>query len=497
MKSSANGAEPAAAAVDPSQAPFQLRDFVASGVTFAVGGVLARAATVAVVPIYLRHLGPDEYALQALALVNEQVLIIVSGYAITNALGRFYAEVPRGSAEESRVIRTALYGVAAVSVVACVAVQAVAPLLATATLETGPRGTTIARLIGLSMIGTCLTTLAATVLLLQRRAWAYTAVTGGAQTFAAGLSLAGLIWLPGGLLGLMTGYTVGVLSAGVAAASWLAVRFRAPASPAVARALIQYGLPLVPAALLMLVVNSADKYVLRGFAGLTAVGIYAAAYLAAGAVSLVCITPFRLMWNSLIWNIRRSDDERQTHRYVFEHYLVFQVIVVGLVAASAERMMALVSGGRPEFMAAAWLVPVLYFGFVCLGAADVLSVGYFFESKTGYHLRTVTVAAVVAVTMNVLLVPGLGYAGSALATALSLATLTVLAHTFGRRFFQAEHDWAALVKRLAAVAAVVVPAVAARYLWPGAPGVIVTFTVFTVLLALVARRSIPLFRASR
>jgi O-antigen/teichoic acid export membrane protein len=496
MKSSANGAEPAAVS-NRSPASLRLRNFVAGSVTFAIGGVLARAVTLAVVPIYLRHLGPDEYALQALALLNEQVFVIASGYAMTNALGRFYSEVPRGSAEESRVIRTALYGVTAASVVACLAVQASAPLLATITLEAGARGTAIVRLVGLSMIGTCLSTLVATVLLLQRRAWAYTAVTGGAQAIAACLSLAGLIWLPGGIVGLMSGYTVGVLSAGVAAAAWLTVRFRAPASAAVARKLVRYGLPLAPAALLMLVVNSADKYALRAFAGLTAVGVYSAAFLAASAVSLVCITPFRLMWNSLIWNIRRSADERQTHRYVFEHYLVFQVIVVGLVAISAERMMELLSGGRAEFMAAAWLVPILYLGFVCLGAADVLSVGYFFESKTGYHLRTVAATAVVAVTMNIALVPGLGYAGSALATAASLVTFAALAHAFGRRFFQAEHDWAALVRRLGVIAAVVVSAVAARNLWPGPPGIIVTFTVFTVLLALVARRSIPLIKASR
>jgi O-antigen/teichoic acid export membrane protein len=140
---------------------------------------------------------------------------------------------------------------------------------------------------------------------------------------------------------------------------------------------------------------------------------------------------------------------------------------------------------------------VLYFGFVCLGAADVLSVGYFFESRTGYHLRTVAVTAGVAVAMNLVLVPGMGYAGAALATAASLATFAVAAHVFGRRFFEAEHHWAALVKRLGAVGAVVVPAVAVRYLWPGPPGIIVTFTVLMVLLALIARRSLPLIRASR
>jgi O-antigen/teichoic acid export membrane protein len=465
----------------------RLRDFVTDGARYAIGGMLGRGIAILAVPIYIRHLTPGEYALQALALLNEQVLVIVAAYAATNAVGRFYAEVPRGSAQQSQVIRTALVSVALGATVVFVLVQAIAPVLAMLTLEPGATGTTIVRLVGVSFLGNCLVTLASTVLLLQRRASAYVLAVGGVQACATLCSLAGLIWRPGGIFGLMAGYAAGSFVAGAGAALWLAVGFRGPFSLPVARRLVGYGLPLVPAALLMLVMNSVDRYALAAFTGLAAVGVYSAAFLLASAVNLVCVTPFRLMWGSLIWNIRRTEHERSTHRRVFEHYVLFQAVVIGFVIVAADRLMALLTGGDPEFMAAAWIIPVIYVGFVCLGAADVLSVGYFFESRTGYHLKTVAIAAAAAVMLNLVLVPQAGYAGSAFAYSLTFLVFGVIGYFFARRFFHAGHEWLPLGRRLLPVGAAVGAGVAARYQWPGASGMLVSLTVFAVLLAFIAR----------
>src|SRR4051794_10327909 len=69
-----------------------LRELVRTAAGFSVGVVVARLVAFAAVPIYLRFLAPAEFAIQAIALVTEQVLVIIAGYAVTNAMGRYFFE---------------------------------------------------------------------------------------------------------------------------------------------------------------------------------------------------------------------------------------------------------------------------------------------------------------------------------------------------------------------------------------------------------------------
>jgi O-antigen/teichoic acid export membrane protein len=455
-----------------------LRRFVGGSAIYAMGGALGRAATLVVVPVYLRHLTADAYGLQSLALITEQVVVIIAAYAITNAVGRFYADVPRDSPAEAEIVATALASLMLCVGAAVVLLQLTAPVLAQWTLESSPRGVFLMRCIGVSFAGSALLSLLQAILLLRRRPWAYVAVSGGVQTAAALCSLAGLLWYPTGVEGLVAGYALATGSGGLGAAAWLAVRYRRPPSRRIALALVRYGLPLVPAALLMLVTTSVDRYVVRGWLGLSALGVYSAAYLVASAANLVFVTPFRLTWNSLIWNIRRREDEALTHQRLFARYVVVQATIIGLLIVGADLALSWLSGHRTLYVAAWPVVPCIYVGFVCLGAADVLSVGYFFESRTSYHLVVVAAAAASSVLLNLILVRPFGYAGSGIAYATSFLLFAVLASHFGRRFFDAGHAWQSI-----AVRAVLVLAVAcAVRAWIGvAPAVGVTIASSTLV----------------
>jgi O-antigen/teichoic acid export membrane protein len=464
----------------PVPAPQPGGGFMAGIARYAIGGLLARAVAVAVVPVYVRHLTVEEYGLHALALINEQVLVIVSAYAIVNAVGRFYADV-RGTEGEAEVVRTALICVSVSAAAAAVLLSAAAPYVARLTLEASDRGTAAVRLISVSLAGNCLVNLASIVLLLQNRQWAYACCVSGTQLLAAAFSIITLVWWPGGLIGLLAGYAAASFGAGVVAAAWLALRFRAAASRTTARSMVRYGAPLVPAALLMLALSSTDRYVLRSVHGLEIVAVYSAAFLVASAAGLAFVTPFRLMWSSLMWRMRRHDDEATAHRRVFEAYIVVQVVLTGVVAVSAEPALYVVGGGVAWFTSAAALVPLLYIGFVAAGAADVLSAGYFFESKTSYHVRSVAAAAVTTLVLNLLLVPRFGVWAAALAYAAGFLVLAGTAYRYGRRFFEVDHQWWLLVRRALPAAMATATAVLALRAWPGMVGIAIALLALLVV----------------
>src|SRR5438034_7690851 len=66
------------------------RQLLSGAVQYSISSVLARSVTFLAVPIYLHFLTSRQFAIQAIALLNEQILLIIAGYAITNALGKHY-----------------------------------------------------------------------------------------------------------------------------------------------------------------------------------------------------------------------------------------------------------------------------------------------------------------------------------------------------------------------------------------------------------------------
>ena len=77
-----------------------------------------------------------------------------------------------------------------------------------------------------------------------------------------------------------------------------------------ARHMLAFSLPLVPASVASWTLNLSDRYLIAAFHGPAAVGTYSAGYTVGLAINALAISPFTLAWGAAYWEIAKQDDAR-------------------------------------------------------------------------------------------------------------------------------------------------------------------------------------------
>lgn len=401
----------------------------------------ARAVTLVSIPVYLRFLSAHDFGIQTIALVNEQVLVILSGTAITNAVAKYYSDARRLGRGEGEVVGTATTGLAVLGIALAVIWELAAAPIAGATLDETGTSVLVTRLIGISFVASLFTNLALALCQLRAEILRYSVLNIAKYVSAFALGLLFLWPLGMGVVGIILGWTIASVGVAAAALLWLARAFALRVDGAILRRLIAYGGPFVPAALLMLLLNGSDRYILRRLADLSAVGVYATAYTAASAFNLLLVTPFKQAWAPLMWKMRERPDEAALHRRVLRYYVTAMVLALVATTVASPLLMTILAGQRPDFVAASFVIPLICLGFVLFGTYDVLAAGYFFAARTIYYTITVAASAALDVALNLVLDPAIGLWGTAVAFAVSYLLFAALSGVFGARFFPQGHEW--------------------------------------------------------
>jgi O-antigen/teichoic acid export membrane protein len=445
-----------------------LGQLVSGTARYFVIGAASRAVQLASIPILLRMLTPGEFGVQAVALLNEQLLMIVAGYAFTNAITKHYSESRHDDGAAGRVVGTAVAGVLVAGGAAFVVWQAAAPVIARLALDDSSDALVVTRLVGVSAVANLVVTLVTTVWQLDQRFRPFAVATIGQYVLAAVLGVA-LVAAGAGPVGVVAGWTVASCLVALGAALLLRRELPLAADRDTARVLLAYGGPLVPAALLMLVLTTNDRYLLANLDGLRAVGVYAAILTVVNGLNTGLVGPFKRSLLPMMWRLRGDPGEVAFHRRAFTLYWVAQGwILLGLLGFGEPLLAAF--GGDDAFSDSAGALAVVYGGFVLLNAYEFLSAGYFFEGRTVYYPITVAASTVVALLWNVGLVPVWGIWAAAWSNPVSYGVFALLSWRFGRRWFDVPYAWrqiGAAVLVVAGLGALVLLARAAWGPWAG------------------------------
>jgi O-antigen/teichoic acid export membrane protein len=401
----------------------------------------SRALGLVGVAAYLRLLSPEDYAIYALALVNEQVLFILTGYALTVSLAKHLSDAERTGEPQDEVIGTTVVGLAVVGVVGGLLWQAVAAPVARLTMADTSEAILICRLLGVSVAAGLLLNAATSVWIVRAQVVPFGLVTlfqyGAATAIGIALILLGL-----GPVGAMIGWTASTCLAAAGGLAWLRrrgapFRFSRP----MMRRMLAYGSPLIVGELLMIGVQTVDRYVVRVGAGLQDAAVYTTAVLVAAGLGATVVTAFKRMWTAVMWRNRGRPGEHALHAEALLLYVCAQLALLAVLGVYGDIPMRLLSGGAEEFAAAGPAIALVYSGFVIFGTWDILSAGYFFEGTTRLYSWSVAATLVVETAVAIALVSPLGLWGPALANPVAWIVFGFMSWRFGRRFFAVEHAW--------------------------------------------------------
>ena len=410
---------------------------------YGLGGIVSRVLAVFLLPLYTRYLDTDDFGAVGLVVALGAVLVTIFRLGISSAFFRFYFD-SKDPAHRLLVVRTSFWftiGSATVALVAgAVLAEPVADLLGlddanlvragfvgiwaqmnyeqlTALFRVEERSTAFV----LASLANVLLTIAATVLLVV--VWEQGALGVIVGNFTGTL----LVYL--GLLGVHR--------------AQLGLQFSRP----LLREMNRFGIPLVPAALALIVVNFSDRFFLVHLADLEEVGLYEIGVRVASAMVLL-LTAFRTAWPAFAYSIEDDAEAKRTYAYVLTYLVTIAAwlaLALGLLAPWLVRLLT-----TPQYQEGERVVAPLAFAGMAYAAYIVMAIGVGRAKRTQLNWAITGLAAVVNVALNLVLIPEYGMMGAAAATVVAYAVMFAAMTWYAQRVFPTPYQWRRVLTAVAA-----------------------------------------------
>lgn len=409
--------------------------------------ILNFAASLVLLPLLTKGLGAQAYG--TVSQVNATVGLVLPfiGLGLTDAMIRFL------SAEKSRAeIKDGFYSVALIVSATSIFVALLMIALAQPISKSFFDGEiNVVRLTGIMLFTDSVAPVYLSLIRTFQQVKRYTFYSIGDNLARIGLSV--FLVLNGygvfSIILAIVGVKVGILGL-----LFLDVRrqigFKKPVFSRI-REYLSYGLPTVPRSMGFWLIYVGDRWVISYFLGLTAVGIYSAAYgIGSLAYSVMSVLTF-VLYATLpkLYGEGRMEEVKNHLSYSLKYLLALLIPFVfgaGILARQVLTIFSTSEMARTGYL----LTPVIAAGFLILGVHGVFSHVLLLTKKTLLMAIIWVSAAGFSLGLNAILVPRIGIMGAAVTelSAFTLATGAVI--YFSTRYLRFDINWLFIAKSLAA-----------------------------------------------
>lgn len=199
-----------------------------------------------------------------------------------------------------------------------------------------------------------------------------------------------------------------------------------------------YGSPLLISSLAIIINESADKILIKWLlvdkvgvdAATEQVGIYGACYKLSIIISLF-IQAFRYAAEPFFFSQEKEKGSKQVYATIMNYFVLVCAVIFLAVMLYLDVLKHFLAD--PSYWEGLHIVPILLFANIFLGVFYNLSVWYKLSGKTQYGAYIASFGAVITLLLNVLLIPKIGYTGSAWATLICYASMVIISYVLGKK----------------------------------------------------------------
>lgn len=163
------------------------------------------------------------------------------------------------------------------------------------------------------------------------------------------------------------------------------------------------------------------------------IGMYSACYKLALFMTLFA-TAFRLGIEPYFFSHSKTKDPQKNYAKILEFFIAFGAIILVTVVVFADVIKPIIIRSE-AYYDAMWIVPYILLANFCLGIYHNLSVWYKITDRTKYGAYISVFGAAITLLINYILIPKIGFKGSAIATLCAYSLMMFLSYFFGRRYY--------------------------------------------------------------
>ncbi|MBI2271642.1 MAG: oligosaccharide flippase family protein [Bacteroidetes bacterium] len=204
--------------------------------------------------------------------------------------------------------------------------------------------------------------------------------------------------------------------------------------------MMTYALPLLLAGLAGMTNETMDrillKYMLPKDIAESQVGIYGACY-KISILMTIFVQTFRYAAEPFFFSNSREKNSKELYADVMKYFIIACSFIFLATMLNLSWIQYFVG---KEFRSGLDVVPILLIANLCLGAFFNLSIWYKLTNKTKFGAYLTGLGAVITLTLNFLLIPVMGFMGSAWATLTCYVTMMIASYFLGNKHFPVNYN---------------------------------------------------------
>jgi len=163
------------------------------------------------------------------------------------------------------------------------------------------------------------------------------------------------------------------------------------------------------------------------------VGMYSACYKLALFMTLFA-TAFRLGIEPYFFSHSKTENPQKNYAKILEYFVAFGSVILLTVVVFADLIKPYIIQSE-AYYEAMWIVPFILLANFCLGIYHNLSVWYKITDRTKYGAYISIFGAIITIVLNYILIPIIGFKGSAIATLSAYAIMMLASFYFGKKYY--------------------------------------------------------------
>ncbi len=416
----------------------KLKQLGIESLTYSLSNIAGQFIWIFLVPIYTRIFSPEEYGVIDLVVTVMSFLTLFLYMGLDSATGRYYAD-SENDRDRRLTASTALSYLTGFAFVVVI----VAILFSKQLSQLIFKNPAYDQILIVAVITIPFSLISSYCQILFRWRFEATrfAITAIASLlFQTGLSIYLVVFLRVGIIGI---YLAGLVNAVLFSCInlWLTRSSFAPLfSTSRLKELLSFGLPLIPLSLGYYIMTYSNRYFLINFLGLREVGLYGIGYRLASLIYLL-VLGFQFAWGPFVYSNYKDKDARRMFANIYDY--VSTILCFGILFLSLFAKEILMIFTTQAYVEAYKVVPFLAASIVAYTFGGYFTIGIGIAKKNVHRAWGGTVAALMNLGLNYVLIPPLGMIGAAIATTISFLVLGVILMRISQGYYRIEYRFKA------------------------------------------------------
>jgi O-antigen/teichoic acid export membrane protein len=414
------------------------RKFIKQFSHFFSGMIAAQLFSFITFPIFTRVLTKEQYGILGLVTTTMYFAIAFAKAGLSDGIIRFYDEYSKAPEKKEIFSSTVMSRGVVLSALTSLAFILLFPLLQKS-LNISGSYTACFMIMVLYLFFNPLNIIVTRMLRVNDKTVFINMMNIVGRTISVGLSLVFLLYVSHSFYGYFIGLVTAELIMAVILFSWFFKHYRVTPS-LISRELsvkmIKFGAPLLLAELAFLLISYSDRYLIVGYLGEEALGLYSVGYNIAMYIGNIIM--FSLQYSMVPISVQIYGEEGKEGAEAFLNkclrYVLMAIIPMwfGYLAVSKELFIVLASA---KYAAAAVFSPLILLAYFLGAVSATFDARLYLKKKTIVTFLIEVSGIILNIGLNLILLKKLGIMGASIAALLSSITQTFLFMIISNRYF--------------------------------------------------------------